>query len=422
MIMKKILIPTLLLFFCGTNYAQPLANEPKNVAIFLYDEVELLDFAGPGEVFSASGFNTYTVSADGLPLKSQRFVPIDPEFSIEDAPEPDIVVFPGGNATPSANNEKVINWIKRLQGKRTQFLSVCTGAFILAKAGLLENKRVTTHWGSTKSLGAQYPNTTVLENTRWVDNAAVITTAGVSAGIDGALHLVARIKGIEAAQGTARYMEYDKWDPKNGVVDMRNEYLRNIVDHGTNGTEKGHSTLNLLQSNLDAPYQGEFINTADELIVHNDYSSAARVIEEGVKLYPDSYALYKRLGIVNKKSGKSAPVEESELIKMLRDGKVDQAIATLERNKKAFPGWKIYSENEWKDAAYYLLLEKKDHEGAIKAFTVNTKEFPNSADTFDSLGEAYLISGNKRQGIENYKIAANMGYPNAKKVLQEIAQ
>src|SRR5688572_27255238 len=132
-------------------FSQEKPRDPKRVAIFLYEGVELLDFAGPGEVFSAAGFKTYTVSADGKPLKSQGFVSVQPEFSIDNAPVPDILVVPGGNSTPTTNNPRVIQWITDLTGNGCSFMSVCTGAFILAKAGLLDNKRITTHWGSTKS-------------------------------------------------------------------------------------------------------------------------------------------------------------------------------------------------------------------------------------------------------------------------------
>jgi putative intracellular protease/amidase len=412
---------SLMMAVCGNTlaYAQPIPQEPKNVAIFLYQDVELLDFAGPAEVFSAAGFKTYTVSVDGKNLISQRLLEIKPEYSIDHAPIPDILVFPGGNSGPSANDPKVIEWITKLYHNNTQFMSVCTGAFILAKAGLLDNKRVTTHWGSTKELGQKYPTATVMENTRWVDNGFVITTAGVSAGIDGALHFVARIQGIEAANRTARYMEYDKWDAANGVVDVQNSYLLGIVTSGDiKDKTSGNSSRGLHETN--APYIGEFLNLAISLEGKGNVAAATKVIDAGLAIYPNAQELYTLLGKINRKLGKPAPVAESELVSMARNGEVDAVIARVEKDKKAFPKWRIYSENAMKDAAYFLLLEKKDVQGAIKIFTMNTKEFPYSADTFDSLGEALLAAGKKKEGIENYKIAASMGYANAKKVLNEL--
>lgn len=194
-----------------------------NVAVFLYDGVEILDFSGPGEVFSAShfdggGFRVYTVAATKEPLVSQGFVHIQPEYAIADCPKPDIIVLPGGNTGPSVDNNAVIQWVQQEAPDLTAALSVCTGAFILERAGLLRGKKATTFHNAIASLRERATETEVLENTRWVDNGKIITTAGVSAGIDGALHLVGRLCGMEVAQATARYMEYDKWDPKDGVI------------------------------------------------------------------------------------------------------------------------------------------------------------------------------------------------------------
>ena len=198
-------------------------QEMLNVAIFLYDGVEILDFSGPGEVFAAArpesgGFRVYTVAATKDPLVSQGFVHIQPEFSIDDCPKPDIIVLPGGNSGPTVDNDAVIQWVKMVEPDLTAALSVCTGAFILERADLLVGKKATTFHRSIESLREKATETEVLEDTRWVDNGKIITTAGVSAGIDGALHLVQRIYGLDVAQATARYMEYDKWNPDEGVV------------------------------------------------------------------------------------------------------------------------------------------------------------------------------------------------------------
>ena len=415
--MKYLLSMILLLTLNSNVKSQLIPQEPRNVGIFLYEGVELLDFAGPGEVFSASGFNTFTLTVDGQTITSQRFVEIKPQYSIDNAPTPDIIVFPGGNAGPSANDPNVMAWIKKLNHNGTYFMSVCTGAFILARAGLLENKSVTTHWGSTKSLAQKYPTTTVLEDTRWVEHGSVITTAGVSAGIDGALYFVSRVKGEEAARSTAHYMEYDKWIPTEGVIDGEHEYLANLL---RSSPGSNHDNSASTAKDNKAPYVGEFINLGNTLLAQGDYAPAEKIVEAGVKVYPGSAALFKVLGMINRKSGKPAPVEEAALVNMVRAGKVDEAIAQVEKDKIAFPTWRIYNENELKDAAYYLLLEKKDYAGAIKIFKLNTQEFPDSADAFDSLGEALIAAGKRKEGIDNYKIAASMGYANAKKVLIEL--
>ena len=190
--------------------------EKRNVAIFIHEGVELLDFSGPGEVFAAAGrrraFNVYTVALTAEPIVSQGFLTIKPQFTIFDCPPPDIVVVPGGDTRIPLAEPKVIDWIKRVSERAEIMMSVCTGAFLLARASLLDGREATTHWGSIEQLKQVASNTTVLENRRFVDSGKVITSAGVSAGIDGALHVVDRLLGRQAALNTARYMEYN-WQP-----------------------------------------------------------------------------------------------------------------------------------------------------------------------------------------------------------------
>ncbi|MBS1793228.1 MAG: DJ-1/PfpI family protein [Acidobacteria bacterium] len=189
----------------------------RNVAIVLYEGVELLDFAGPGEVFSAAqtvdgqdGFNVYTVAETTAPIVSQGFVTIKPQYSFETAPKADIVVFPGGDVANFLDNKTAMSWAKAVSGDAEIAMSVCTGAFVLAGADLLDKKKINTHWASIRKLRRQVPTATVLENVRFVDNGQIITTAGISAGIDGALHVVERLLGTEAARLTAKSMEYDR--------------------------------------------------------------------------------------------------------------------------------------------------------------------------------------------------------------------
>jgi transcriptional regulator GlxA family with amidase domain len=177
--------------------------------------MELLDFAGPGEVFQAAGpkFKVYTVAASTEPVVSQGFVKIVPEYSIQDCPKPDLLVIPGGATSATVKNPDVIAWVKRVSGETEVTMSVCTGAFILAKAGLLDGQEATTHWFHLTRLGKAAPNIQVRSKVRFVDSGRIVTTAGVSAGIDGALHVVDRLIGREAAERTAHGMEYN-WDAK----------------------------------------------------------------------------------------------------------------------------------------------------------------------------------------------------------------
>jgi len=193
----------------------PSEKARRNVAIVLFEGVELLDFAGPGEVFSAAGsrgaFNVFTVGGSAGTVTSQGFVTIRPEYTIANSPRPDILVLPGGGVGSVIGDPALMAWIKKTSRESELVLSVCNGALILGKAGLLDGLQATTHHGSIASLRELSPTTTVHENRRFVDNGKVVTAGGVSAGIDAALHVVERLLGQEAAQKAARYMEY-RWE------------------------------------------------------------------------------------------------------------------------------------------------------------------------------------------------------------------
>ena len=184
----------------------------RKVAILVFEGVELLDFAGPGEVFAAAGragaFDVFTVGVTREPIVSQGFLRITPEHSLADAPRPDLLVIPGGNVGSLLRSPEAMAWIKATARTAEVVMSVCNGALALAEAGLLEGLSATTHHGSIERLRQMAPATRVVEGERFVDNGRMVTAAGVSAGIDGALHLVSRLLGEEKAQSTARYMEY----------------------------------------------------------------------------------------------------------------------------------------------------------------------------------------------------------------------
>lgn len=202
------------LFFLG---APVEAAGRRNVAIVLYQGVELLDFAGPGEVFAAAGdaFRVYTVAETKQPLLSEGFLTVLPEFSIADAPAPDILVIPGGSVRSVIRSPAMLAWVKQVTAKDEVTMSVCNGALVLAENGALAGLKATTHWSALAALRAREPRATVLDDARFVDNGRIVTTAGVSAGIDGALHLVARLLGDAEAAEVAHYMQYE-WDGATG--------------------------------------------------------------------------------------------------------------------------------------------------------------------------------------------------------------
>ncbi len=197
-------------------------SRTRNVAILIFDDVELLDFCGPFEVFSVASrqadgqapFNVYTVAEGSGAVMARNGLSVNPRYSIEDCPQLDIVVVPGGYGTrKQMRNELLTSWIETSAREAELTLSVCTGALMLARAGLLEGLRATTHHGALEELRQVAPNATIEENVRFVDNGSVILSAGISAGIDMALHVVGRLLGQEAALETAKQMEY-AWNPE----------------------------------------------------------------------------------------------------------------------------------------------------------------------------------------------------------------
>ena len=191
--------------------------KPVKVLFYLQDGVEILDFAGPMEVFTDAGFDVSIVSKTKDPIKSQGVLKIIPDYSIADAPPADIIAFFGGNTGNATGDTSVIKWLKNAPVP-TYYFSVCTGAFILGKAGFLDGLTVTTFHESIDGLRQAVPKAKVLSNVRFVDNGKIMTTAGISAGIDGALHLVSKIHGPDAAYAVVKYMEYDKYVPEQGLI------------------------------------------------------------------------------------------------------------------------------------------------------------------------------------------------------------
>jgi transcriptional regulator GlxA family with amidase domain len=200
----------------------------RNVAIFIFDDVEVLDFAGPFEIFSVCGlrsnsekpFNVYTV-AEKEQITARNNLLIQPNYLLHNCPQPDILLIPGGGgihadgtafgSRKEMHNEILLNWVRE-QNKRIELLlSVCTGSLILAKAGLLEGLSATTHWKAVEAMQAAAPNTKLFPEKRWVDNGRIILSAGVSAGIDMSLYVISKLLGKEAADENAQYIQYDYW-------------------------------------------------------------------------------------------------------------------------------------------------------------------------------------------------------------------
>lgn len=192
-------------------------NQPMSVAILIFDEVEVLDFCGPYEVFGVTGrnadpkpFHVYTVAEEQRPILARNQLSVNPHYCLTDCPQSDILLVPGGYGTRrEMHNPVLLDWIKTRAQTAQLVLSVCTGALLLAKVGLLDGLAATTHHLALDLLREVAPNTEVRENARVVDNGKIILSAGISAGIDMSLSVVAKLLGKQEAIATAKYMEYD---------------------------------------------------------------------------------------------------------------------------------------------------------------------------------------------------------------------
>ena len=196
-----------------------------NIGIFIYDKAEVLDFSGPFEVFSSASlicstenpFNAFLVSETGEAVVAAGSYSVNPAYGFYNHPPIEVLLVAGGDHTDEVEKQAVINWIAEVGKKTTLTASVCTGAFLLAEARILNTQKATTHWEDIPDLRSKYPDLTICESTRWVDEGTVITSAGISAGIDMSLHLVHKLYSFELAEETAKYMEYDWSDRGKGL-------------------------------------------------------------------------------------------------------------------------------------------------------------------------------------------------------------
>jgi putative intracellular protease/amidase len=221
--MKKrllLLLPLILLIaFHTVAQAQTSVKKTKrNVAILIFDGVQMIDYTGPYEAFGGvmggeGQFNVYTVAEKPGAIKTNSGMSISPQYSFEDVPSSDIVVIPGGMTRGVLNSPTALKWIQQEAQSAEITMSVCTGAFILAKAGLLDGLEATTTAGHTEGLKKWAPKAKVINDKRFVDAGKIVTTAGGTSSIDGALHVIERVFGKGAAQMSALMMEYD-WEPE----------------------------------------------------------------------------------------------------------------------------------------------------------------------------------------------------------------
>lgn len=191
----------------------------RDVAILLFEGVQIIDYTGPYEVFGQArtpdgpAFRIYTVAEKPGPLQTNMGMTVVPRYTFADAPKPDVLIVPGGGVPPHLENPAVMKWVREAAKDSEVVLSVCNGAFFLAKAGLLDGLEATTYAGLIEDLREAAPRTRIVSDRRFVDNGRIVTTAGLSSGIDGSLHVVEKLLGKGYAQRIALNMEYN-WQPE----------------------------------------------------------------------------------------------------------------------------------------------------------------------------------------------------------------
>jgi putative intracellular protease/amidase len=196
-----------------TTHAQHTRTQ-KKVAILIFQGAEIIDFAGPWEVFAQARMNVYTVASKDTIINAMG-MRILPDYTFANAPKPDILLVPGGAG--EYGNKETIEWIIKTAQESETVLSVCDGAFFLGNAGLLDGHEATTFFSLIPALQRLAPNAKVVSHKRYVDNGKIVTSAGLSSGIDATFHVVSKYLGLGRTQEIATHLEYN-WDPQAKYV------------------------------------------------------------------------------------------------------------------------------------------------------------------------------------------------------------
>ncbi len=396
------------------------AKKSWNVAIFLNQGVEVLDFSGPSEVFSlAPDFNVYTVASKDELIESQGFIDIKPDYTIENCPDPDIVFIGGGGTGRLLRDKEAMEWFSKISENPERIMfSVCTGAAVLAQIGILDGKKATTHHSALNRLKQTASNCEVLENTRFVDNGNVITTAGVSAGIDGALHLVSKLKGLESAKNIAIYMEYDKWVPEEGFI-VEAPFISLVQKHGFNKAVKQYQTAQKGDPVLQL-YVGDMVRYSESLIDKGQNEKAVQVMEFSTEIFP-SYPSYAALGKAYHKINKVAPPSFQEIKDLILKNQVSEVVSIWKAAKSQYPNWILWTERDMNTEALQLFI-RKNPEGAVQLLKLNIEAYPKSPDVYFYLAEVYNRLGEKSSAKEYYEqtLKVDPGYQNAQKRLEAL--
>jgi putative intracellular protease/amidase len=217
----------------GSAAAQASSQGPpqnrKRAAILIFDGVQIIDYTGPYEVFGQAGMEVFTVAVRPQMIMTVMGMKVTPHYTLEDAPAAEVLLIPGGDVAKTLEDPNVIKWIQERAKQAEYVVSVCNGAYILAKTGLLDGLTATTFYDLLDGLPAFAPKVKVVRDQRYVDNGKFITTAGLTSGIDGSFHVVSKLFGKARAQMAALNMEYDwKADSTYARANFADRHIRKV--------------------------------------------------------------------------------------------------------------------------------------------------------------------------------------------------
>ncbi|HEX5052855.1 MAG TPA: DJ-1/PfpI family protein [Planctomycetota bacterium] len=289
----------------------------RSVGVLVFEGVELLDFTGPVEVFTeANGldpaFRVFTVGVTREPLRTKNALAIVPDFTPADCPLVDVLVIPGGETRAICGNGPLAHFLRDSAKRNEITFSVCNGVFALTRTGMLDGLEATTHWSAIQWLRKDAPNTVVHADRRVIDNGHIVTSAGVSAGIDGALHIVDRLLGRATALRTARRMEYT-WQPTTPELATDDAVLlaRNAWYSGDFATAATHYAALVESTPQDAVATGR-LGVCRAL--QRDFAAALPLLERARQLQPEVALWHQFVGFVH-----------------MREVRHDRAVTALER-------------------------------------------------------------------------------------------
>jgi copper(I)-binding protein/putative intracellular protease/amidase len=265
----------------GSEAARPPSQNPsqsgpppnrKRAAILIFNGVQIIDYSGPYEVFGQAGLEVFTVASGPAMITTAMGMKVTPHYTLDDSPAANVLIIPGGGVSATQRDPRVIKWIQERSQQAEYVLSVCNGAYILAKTGLLDGLAATTFYDLIDGLSAVAPKTKLVRDQRYVDNGKIITTAGISSGIDGSLYVVSKMFGKARAQMAALNMEYN-WMPDSSYArasfadrNIRKVFGRNLRLNVPEGAQfkvlstEGHSR------SWEVQWQVQGVNSSAELL------------------------------------------------------------------------------------------------------------------------------------------------------------